>query len=191
MASHFHYLQTRKFNNRCDWNPELLGRNFFKDIFFYTIRRQQIDPDALFVLRCLLGLDRSRSISNCHFCTARFSIYMGINRKYPEPLYITFWRHLLCHDQGIHHQAKHRFVTVGALLTYLVALNVHNRFYLYPTFLSFLLHTAPKDVLNMIDFPHTQLDPTTQNPCMPVCSLENRHCVPFFDQWYANVFENI
>jgi hypothetical protein len=32
MASYFHYLLTRKFNNRHHWNPELLRRNFFEDI---------------------------------------------------------------------------------------------------------------------------------------------------------------
>jgi hypothetical protein len=63
---------------------------------------------------------------------------------------------------------------VGAPLDYLAALTVNNRVVLYPTFFSFLLHTAPKDVLKMIDSPHTQLKPTTQNPCIPVCSLEEQ-----------------
>jgi hypothetical protein len=63
---------------------------------------------------------------------------------------------------------------VSALLAYLAALAVNNRFYLYPTFFSFLLHTTSEDVLNMIDSPHTQLEPTTQNPHMPVYSLEEQ-----------------
>jgi hypothetical protein len=46
----------------------------------------------------------------------------------------------------------------------------------------------PADVLKMIDSPHTQLELTTENLCMPVHSLEEQ---AFFNPWYSTVFENM
>jgi hypothetical protein len=47
---------------------------------------------------------------------------------------------------------------------------------------------APEDVLKMIDSPHTQLELTTENPCMAARSLEEQ---AFFNPGCAGVFENM
>jgi hypothetical protein len=80
---------------------------------------------------------------------------------------------------------------VGALLAYLADLAVNNRVHLYPMFFSFLLHTMPEDVLKMIVSPHTQLELITQNPHMPVHSLEEQALHAIFRPMYANVFGNM
>jgi hypothetical protein len=138
-----------------------------------------MDLDDLFVLRRLLGLDRPNS--NCHFCTARFSIYTWINRKHPELLYITFWRHLLCHDLGIHHQAKHCYVTVSALLAmWQLLLSITDSTCIQTSFLSFCT-PHPTMCWIWLIFPIPNWNPLLKTHACQFAPWKNRHCMSFFN----------
>jgi hypothetical protein len=153
-------MNTKNDNHRTH-NPEVEGGDFFRNIFYHTLWYQQMEPEFTYTVWWIFGYHLP--VSRCHFCACCFTIYpttLDSGNWY----YTEYIHHLLLHDLGIHHQSKHRVITIDALLAHLIAITVSKSVHTQSTMFNFMLFTNLDALWKMLYFDWHHLEPAKQNP---------------------------
>jgi hypothetical protein len=117
----FYALDYKYMSNVRKWNPQTVGRYYFKEItwdhLYYT---HAMHTDALVIINRMLRLYTN---DECRFCKARFATYNG---QQQQDTYREFMKHILRHDLNPHNTYGHKrhYQAVGTLLTFWISVHL-------------------------------------------------------------------